>query len=331
MVAPCSNRLALAATLISISISRHHPIAEAFLPGVGTTLSALRSYPREPQRCRADRVVTAASASGDRPKVGGGGKPTASFKPGRVTVSVNPPDVIPSPSSPADQKKKSQQQPPPPQKNKKNDMFAAMNAISIPTLSLSPKAAKEETTTEDERRSTRWGVPPVKLPSKNPISAVTDSVSGSIKSVGRGVTGVKDALYDAADTAGSFVELTQQSIDNATGKNAKQGGVAGAAGDGNSKQQSSVVTPLRASGAMSSADSGGGGGDRVGGGIEGVMSVLKALGTGAVVVKDVFWGSIDVLSEAAEAAKKAPEVAKSLAEESKAALEGESGRVIGTI
>lgn len=267
--------------------------------------------------------MTAASAgAGGNPKRGGG-KPTGSFKPGRVTVNVNPPDVIPPnvthpPSSSPDQKKDTAQ----PRKNK---LLAAVKGIPIPSMSLSSKKGKDETA-EDERQSTRWGVPPVKLPSNNPILAVTDSVSGSIKSVGRGVTGVKDALYDATETAGSLVELTQQSIDSMTGKNVKQVEEGAGVGiDGSSKQQSSMMTPLSSPGAMSSAGSGGGGNEVGGsgsGGVDGAISVLKALGAGAIVVKDAFWGSIDVLSETAEAAKNAPQVAKSLTEESKAALEG---------
>lgn len=46
------------------------------------------------------------------------------------------------------------------------------------------------------------------------------------------------------------------------------------------------------------------------------------LGGGAVAAKDAFWGSLDVLGAAAEAATKAPEKAKGLVENGKAAIEG---------
>lgn len=53
-----------------------------------------------------------------------------------------------------------------------------------------------------------------------------------------------------------------------------------------------------------------------------MKQALRALGGGAVTVKDAFWGSLDVLGSAAEAATKAPEAAKGLVEDGKAAIEG---------
>lgn len=55
---------------------------------------------------------------------------------------------------------------------------------------------------------------------------------------------------------------------------------------------------------------------------DGVKQALRVLGGGAVAAKDAFWGSLDVLSAAAEAATKAPEKAKGLVEDGKAAIEG---------
>lgn len=55
----------------------------------------------------------------------------------------------------------------------------------------------------------------------------------------------------------------------------------------------------------------------------GVMGALRAIGGGAVVVKDAFWGSLEVLGGAADAAKKAPDAARAAVEEGKAAIEGE--------
>lgn len=83
------------------------------------------------------------------------------------------------------------------------------------------------------------------------------------------------------------------------------------------------------------ADSSSGGGDKplatitpraapVGGKSKahGVKQALRTLGGGAVAAKDAFWGSLDVLGAAAEAAAKAPEQAKGLVEDGKAAIEG---------
>lgn len=55
----------------------------------------------------------------------------------------------------------------------------------------------------------------------------------------------------------------------------------------------------------------------------GVVGALRALGSGAVVVKDAFWGSLEVLGGAAEAAKKAPDAARAAVEDGKAAIEGD--------
>lgn len=55
---------------------------------------------------------------------------------------------------------------------------------------------------------------------------------------------------------------------------------------------------------------------------DGVKQALRALGGGAVAVKDAFWGSLDVLGAAVEATTKAPDKAKVLVEEGKAAIEG---------
>ena len=59
----------------------------------------------------------------------------------------------------------------------------------------------------------------------------------------------------------------------------------------------------------------------------GVVGALRALGGGAVVVKDAFWGSLEVLGAAVDAAKKAPEAARTAVEDGKAAIEGGFGVV----
>lgn len=61
------------------------------------------------------------------------------------------------------------------------------------------------------RKSARWGVKPPPSPTmlgaglKNPLEAV----GSSLNAVGQGVTAAKDALYGAADVAGSLVEMGQ--------------------------------------------------------------------------------------------------------------------------
>lgn len=62
---------------------------------------------------------------------------------------------------------------------------------------------------------------------------------------------------------------------------------------------------------------------------DGVKQALRALGGGAVAAKDAFWGSLDVLGAAAEAASKAPEKANGLVEEAKGLVEDGKAAIEG--
>lgn len=55
-----------------------------------------------------------------------------------------------------------------------------------------------------------------------------------------------------------------------------------------------------------------------------MKGALRALGAGAIVAKDTFWASLDVLGSAADAATKAPDAARAVVEGGKAALEGDN-------
>lgn len=153
---------------------------------------------------------------------------------------------------------------------------------------------------EDERKTARWGVAPTAPAGRqNPLKAVTSSISA----VGQGVTAAKDALYGVAETASSLAELAQQQQPQSSSTTGKQ--------SSQQKRPGSAVV----------GDGGDGGG--LGEGVSAVGGVLKAVGGGAVFVKDAIWGSIEVLGEVADAARAAPETAKSAAESGKAVLEGE--------
>lgn len=266
------NGMIVATTLIIISAAR--PAGALIHPG-GTGPSIFNgARSLSPARCRPNRSVTRVSAA--RPQ---GSVPTP-IKPGRVTVRVNP---IETPTTAADEKKRS-------------------------------KRTKEAflESSEDERQTARWGVPPLKVPFENPLSAPISVVSKTFEAVGKGVTGVKDALYGVADGASSLVEVTQQSVNKVTGKSRKT-----VIEDSETRTPTAVVPSSTA-------------GQRAldgGNTLSGVFAVLRVLRTGAVAVKDAFWGSIEVLGDAADAVMKAPDVARSGMEDGKAALEGEYYRV----
>lgn len=157
---------------------------------------------------------------------------------------------------------------------------------------------------EDERQTERWGVAPTASPSKSrkPLEAVRSS----IRAVGDGVSSAKDAVYEVVDAAGTLIESSQRGIQGAMAEGETPSSPSGADSDSANR-----VMPLSKGNPKRSGDK------------EGWGAVLKAVGGGAVFVKDALWGSVELLGEAAESAKQAPETARNAVEGSKAALECE--------
>ncbi|CAM9174850.1 unnamed protein product, partial [Hapterophycus canaliculatus] len=195
--------------------------------------------------------------------------------------------------------------PTPPSKKRPNKKKSGVGTVKFSggrvTRPVQPATndSKEE---EDVRKSARWGVKPP-APAKilgvvdvgalkNPFNGVGSSLrKASDRS--RGVTAAKDAVYGVADAAGSVAEQLQ-----------------GAAGKGRETQRYPLLVAVQAAAVGGKSEGGGG-----------VKRALRLLGGGAVAVKDAFWGSLDVLGAAGEAATKAPEAAKGFVEEGKAVIE----------
>lgn len=130
---------------------------------------------------------------------------------GRVATMA----AAPRESPPASKKKKKKTSP-------GGDVKFGGRVTKSVAVEASDSASKEE---EDVRKSARWGVAPPPLPKLggvvgNPLAAV----KGSVSAVGKGVAAAKDALYGAADAAGSLAELTQKQLDSGKGEGARQAG-----------------------------------------------------------------------------------------------------------
>lgn len=132
---------------------------------------------------------------------------------------VAPMAAAPLESPPASKKKRKKTSP-------GSDVKFGGRVTKAVAVEASDSAAKE--LEEDVRKSARWGVAPPPLPKLggvvgNPLAAV----KGSVSAVGKGVTAAKDALYGAADAAGSLAELTQKQLDSGKGEDARHASQAG--------------------------------------------------------------------------------------------------------